>query len=102
MGDVGMSIAIQNIVLSFDSVNGVVAIRKENFQQNFHMVIFVFHFFLRTYSILMTRHYLDLGSGASSVWNSFARFSDVISPENQRSRRKCRLFSQANLVDFFL
>ena len=45
MGDVGMSIAIQNIVLSFDSVNGVVAIRKENFQQNFHMVIFIFHFF---------------------------------------------------------
>ena len=73
MGDVGMSIAIQNIVLSFDSVNGVVAIRKENFQQNFHMVIFVFHFFLRTYSILMTRHYLDLGSASDWLKKVFSQ-----------------------------
>ena len=45
IGDVSMSIAIQNIVLYFDSVEGIVAIQKKNFQQYFHMVIFVFHFF---------------------------------------------------------
>ena len=48
MGDVNMSIAIQNIFLSFDSVHGIVAIQKKNFQQYFHMVIFIFHFFLHT------------------------------------------------------
>ena len=40
IGNVRMS-----IVLSFDSVNGIVAIQKKNFQQYFHMVIFVFHSF---------------------------------------------------------
>ena len=45
IGDVSMSIAIQNIVLSFDSVDGIVAIQKKNFQQYFLMVIFIFHFF---------------------------------------------------------
>ena len=44
-GDVSMSIAIQNIVLSFDSVDGIVAIQKKIFQQYFLMVIFIFHFF---------------------------------------------------------
>ena len=48
IGDVSMSVAIQNIVLSFDSVDGIVAIQKKNFQQYFLMVIFVFHFFLHT------------------------------------------------------
>ena len=48
MGDVNMSIAIQKIFLSFDSVHGIVAIQKKNFQQYFHMVIFIFHFFLHT------------------------------------------------------
>ena len=47
-GDVSMSIAIQSIVLYFDSVEGIVAIQKKNFQQYFHMVIFVFHFFFCT------------------------------------------------------
>ena len=34
-------------------------------------------------SILMTRHYPDLGSDASSVWNFCARFSHVIWRGNQ-------------------
>ena len=33
--------------------------------------------------ILMTRHYPDVGSDASSVWNFCARFSDVIWQGNQ-------------------
>ena len=37
-------------------------------------------------SILMTRHYPDLGSDASSVWNLCAHFSDVISRGDQRWR----------------
>ena len=41
------------------------------------------------------KHYPDLASHASSVWNFCARFSDVISQGNQWCRRKCRLFSQA-------
>ena len=45
LSDVSMSIAIQNIVLSFDSVDGIVAIQKKIFQQYFLMVIFIFHFF---------------------------------------------------------
>ena len=45
ISDVSMSIAIQNIVLSFDSVDGIVAIQKKIFQQYFLMVIFIFHFF---------------------------------------------------------
>ena len=32
------------------------------------------------------KHYPDLGSDASSVWNFFARFSDVIWGGNQWSR----------------
>ena len=32
IGDVSMSIAIQNIVLYFDSVEGIVAIQKKKFQ----------------------------------------------------------------------
>ena len=39
IGDVSMSIAIQNIVLSFDSVDGIVAIQKKNFQQYFLLVV---------------------------------------------------------------
>ena len=39
-------------------------------------------------SILMTHHYPDLGSDASSVWNFCARFSDVISQESQWWGRK--------------
>ena len=39
IGDVNMSIAIQNIVLSFDSVDGIVAIQKKNFQQYFLLVV---------------------------------------------------------------
>ena len=42
----------------------------------------------RRNSILMTRHYPDLGSDASSVWNFFARFSDVIWRGNQWKRRQ--------------
>ena len=34
------------------------------------------------------RHYPDLGSDAPSVWNFFARFSDVISRANQWWRRE--------------
>ena len=34
------------------------------------------------------KHYPDLGSNASSVWNFCARFSDVISWGNQRWRHK--------------
>ena len=34
------------------------------------------------------KHYPDLGSDASSVWNFCARFSDVISRGNQWWRRK--------------
>ena len=37
---------------------------------------------------LMTRHYPDLGSNTSSVWNFCARFSDVISRGNQYWRRE--------------
>ena len=37
----------------------------------------------RRSSILMTRHYSDLGSDVSSVWNFCTRFSDVIWRENQ-------------------
>ena len=48
----------------------------------------------RRNSILMTRHYPDLGSVTSQVWHSCARFSDVISWENQWCQ--CRLFFQAS------
>ena len=41
------------------------------------------------------KHYPDLGSDASSVWNFCARFSDVIWRETSGSVAKCRLFSQA-------
>ena len=37
----------------------------------------------RRNSILMTRHYPDLGRDTSSVWNFCARFSDVISRRNR-------------------
>ena len=37
------------------------------------------------------KHYPDMGSDASSVWNFCGRSSQVISQGN----RKCRLFSQA-------
>lgn len=43
--DVSTSITIQDVVLSFDSVDGIVAIQKKNSQQYFHMVIFVFPHF---------------------------------------------------------
>ena len=41
------------------------------------------------------KHYPDLGTDASSVWNSCARFSDVISRENSRGVAKFLLLSQA-------
>ena len=47
----------------------------------------------RRNSILMTRHYPDLGSDASSVWNFFARISDFIWWGNQPI-----LFSQARMT----
>ena len=53
IGNVSMSIAIQNIVLSFDSVDGIVAIEKKNFQQYFHMVIFVIHFFFALLNLVV-------------------------------------------------
>ena len=43
------------------------------------------------------KHYPDLGSDASSVWNFCARFSGVIWRGNQFVA-KCRLFSQATLI----
>ena len=43
----------------------------------------------------MTRHYPDLGSDASSVWNFYVRFSDVIWRGTSGSVAKCRQFSQA-------
>ena len=43
------------------------------------------------------KHYPDLGSDASSVWNFCARFSDIIWREiTSCSVTKCRLFSQAS------
>ena len=42
----------------------------------------------RRNSPLMTRHYPDLGSDASSVWNFCTRFSDFISWGNQWWRRE--------------
>ena len=39
-------------------------------------------------SVLMMRHYPDLGSDASSVWNISAHFSDVIWRGNQWWRRQ--------------
>ena len=77
----------------------------------------------RRYFILMTRHYPDLGSAsdwskmcltnekhytdlsseASSVWNFCARFSDVISREEQWWRRETSvLFSGSSLVCIFV
>ena len=41
------------------------------------------------------KHYPDLGSGGTSVWNFCIRFTDVNSRGNQWSRRECRLFTQA-------
>ena len=41
------------------------------------------------------KHCPDLGSDASSVWNFRVRFSDVIWRETSGSIAKCRLFSQA-------
>ena len=43
------------------------------------------------------KHYPDLGSDASSVWNFCARFSDVIWRETSGSVAKCPLFSQATM-----
>ena len=43
------------------------------------------------------KHYLDLGSDASSVWNFCARFSDFICGKTSSSVAKCRLYSQAML-----
>ena len=101
--DVSTSITIQDVVLSFDSVDGIVAIQKKNSQQYFHMVIFVFHFFCtlkfgsslrkqptfgdvssgfpakwrlrneRRNSILMTGHYLDLGRASDWLKNVFSQ-----------------------------
>ena len=46
------------------------------------------------------KHYPDLGSDASSVWNFCARFSDVISRGNHWWRREMSAaFSQANLFE---
>ena len=41
------------------------------------------------------KHYPDLGSDASSVWNFFARLSDVIWRETSGGVVKYRLFSKA-------
>ena len=46
-------------------------------------------------SVLMTRHYPDLGSDTSSVWYFSARFSDIISRGNQWWRRGMSAVSQA-------
>ena len=43
----------------------------------------------------MTRHYPDLSSGASSVWNFCARFSDV------SGVAKCRLFLRLARITFY-
>ena len=43
------------------------------------------------------KHYPDLGSDASSVWNFFARFSDVISWEVSGGVVKCQLFSHGSV-----
>ena len=40
------------------------------------------------------KHYPDLGSDTSSVWNFCARFSDVILRETVDGVVKCQLFSQ--------
>ena len=51
---------------------------------------------LRRNSLLVTRHYPDLGSDASSVRNFYARSSDVISwGETGGVFAKCRLSSKA-------
>ena len=41
------------------------------------------------------KHYPDLGSDASSVWNFCTRFSDVIWRETSGDVAKCRLLSKA-------
>ena len=41
------------------------------------------------------KHYPVLDSDTSSVWNFYARFSDVISRETNGDVAKCRQFSQA-------
>ena len=41
------------------------------------------------------KHYPDLGSETSSVWNFWARSSDVVSRRNQWWRRECRLLFEA-------
>ena len=43
------------------------------------------------------KHYPDLGSDASSVWNFCARFPDVNSRETVSGVAKCPLFSHATL-----
>ena len=48
------------------------------------------------------KHYLDLGSDTSSVWNFCARSSDVISWGNQWWRREVSVFSQANNYFYFI
>ena len=51
----------------------------------------------RTNSILLTRHYLDLGSASdclNQISHTARRFSDVIWRGNSSSVLKCRLFSQ--------
>ena len=51
--------------------------------------------FLISWRKFHKRYYPDLGSDASSVWNFWARFSDVIWTGTSGSVAKCRLFSQA-------
>ena len=46
-------------------------------------------------STTIQKRYPDPGSDASSVWNFFALFSDIIWGEASDSVAKCRLFSQA-------
>ena len=46
----------------------------------------------------MMRHYPDLGGDTSSVWNFYARFSDVIWRETSGIVAKCWLFFQAKLL----
>ena len=55
-------------------------------------------------SMTNQKHYPDLGSDMSSVWNFAACFSDIISQGNYcKNLANCQLFCQAstNLQEFF-
>ena len=48
--------------------------------------------------IASQKHFPDLGGNASSQWNFYARFSDVISRETNGGVAKCLLFSQVGFT----